>query len=110
MPIKDLPFSDRLLVSLDIKCPSSEMHERMRWENIEYLRSVDQLKFVIQTKEDYYYAKQVLAERSINAPVIMTPEGGTDLKWLSEQVLEDELPVRVLPQMHKVIWGNRRGV
>ncbi|HEU12628.1 MAG TPA: 7-carboxy-7-deazaguanine synthase QueE, partial [Euryarchaeota archaeon] len=38
------------------------------------------------------------------------PEGNKNLKWLVEKVLEDQLNVRVLPQLHKIIWGDRRGV
>ena len=35
---------------------------------------------------------------------------GTDIEWLAEKVLEDGLDVRVLPQLHKIIWGERKGV
>jgi 7-carboxy-7-deazaguanine synthase len=38
--------------------------------------------------------------------VIFTPVGGKDLRWLAEKVLEDRLDVRVLPQLHKFIWGD----
>ena len=110
MSIKDIPSKDELIVSLDIKCPSSKMHHRMLWDNLKYLRPSDQLKFVIQDREDYQYAKDILEKNSIKAPIIMTPEGGTDLNWLGEQVLKDQLDVRVLPQLHKIIWGDARGV
>ena len=33
-----------------------------------------------------------------------------ELKWIAGKVLEDQLNVRVLPQLHKIIWGEVRGV
>ena len=35
---------------------------------------------------------------------------GADIEWLAEKVLEERLDVRVLPQLHKIIWGDERGV
>jgi 7-carboxy-7-deazaguanine synthase len=33
-----------------------------------------------------------------------------DLEPLAEEVLASGLEVRVLPQLHKIIWGERKGV
>ncbi len=101
---------DSLVISLDIKCPGSEMHESMDLSNIQRLRKTDQLKFVIADEVDYEYAKVILAQHEPQCNVIIMPVGGTDLKALAEWVLRDGLDVRTLPQLQKIIWGDIRGV
>ncbi len=110
VPLEPLPNSDDLLISMDVKCPSSGMSDRIHRDNLEFLGPRDQLKFIIADRVDYLYAKKVLRENDINCPIIMTPVGGTELKELASWVLEDRLWVRVLPQLHKLIWGEKRGV
>ena len=98
------------MISMDIKCPSSGMSGHNHYENLDFLSPRDQLKFVIADRVDYLFAKKVLVEHDVNAPVIMTPAGGIDMLPLAEWILTDKLWVRVLPQLHKIIWGERRGV
>lgn len=108
--IEVLPSSRDLCISLDVKCPSSGMHERQKWTNLKHLKPRDQLKFVIADRADYEYAKAVLSRYSLACPVVFQPEGGKKLRPLAEWVLEDGIDVRVLPQLHKWIWGKKRGV
>ncbi len=110
LPLESIPDSEEIMISLDIKCPSSGMADRNRLENLEFLCPRDQVKFVIADRVDYLFARKVLREHDINAPVIFTPVGGTTLKPLAEWVLADRLMVRVMPQLHKIIWGEKRGV
>lgn len=106
MPLDDMPCDDNLSISMDIKCPSSGESDKMLFSNLEMLGPADQLKFVVSGEADYEYAKEVIRERSPKCEVILTPVGGTDLKWLAEEVLRDKLDVRVMPQLHKIIWGD----
>lgn len=109
--IRELSCTEDLLTSLDIKCPSSGMHQKMDFSNIELLGSNDQLKFIIADETDYEYAKEIIGKHSPVCNIIFTPVDGTNLKSLVEKVLKDGLEVRVLPQLHKIIWGNEmRGV
>ena len=104
-------WTDSCLISMDCKCPGSGMEKRMDFELMEKLRPNDQLKFVIQDEADYEYAKGILKKYKIKANIIFQPVYGSSLKWLTERVLEDRLErVRVLPQLHKIIWGEIRGV
>jgi len=107
MPLDDMPCVENLTISMDIKCPSSGESEKMRFENIELLGPTDQLKFIIADSADYDYAKQILEDYPVKCEVIFTPVGGTDLKSLAEKVLKEGLSVRVLPQLHKFIWGDQ---
>ena len=108
--IADLPDHPGLLVSMDIKCPSSGMTDRMRWDNLSLLKPKDQLKFVVADEADYGFAKGVLERHSPDTEVVFSPVGGMDLQPLAERVLADGLDARVLPQLHKIIWGDRRSV
>ncbi|MEW5747753.1 MAG: radical SAM protein [Candidatus Thermoplasmatota archaeon] len=106
MPLDDMPCDDNLSISMDIKCPSSGEAEKMLFENMEMLGPMDQLKFVVSDKADYEYAKEVIREHPPKCDVILTPVGGKDLRWLAESALKDGLDVRVMPQLHKIIWGE----
>jgi len=104
-------WTDNSLISMDCKCPSSGMEKGMNFELFEKLRPKDQLKFVIKDEVDYNYAKEVLKHHRIRANIIFQPVYGTSLDWLAERVLEDKLGnVRVLPKLHKIIWGEKRKV
>ncbi len=108
--VKDVPDSDNIIISMDIKCPCSEMHEKMDFDNIALLKEKDQLKFVISDGLDLEYAIEVLEKYSPKCEVIFTPVGGMDIEPLAEEVIERRINARVLPQLHKIIWGNKRAV
>jgi len=106
MPLDEMPCVENLTISMDIKCPSSGESSKMIFGNIELLGPTDQLKFIIADDADYEYAKEVVAQREPKCEIIFTPVGGKDLKDLAEKVLKERLNVRVLPQLHKFIWGD----
>ena len=61
-------------------------------------------------EKDYEYAKKIINEYYPKSTIIMMPVYGTQIKILAERVLRDCLNVRVMPQLHKLIWGEIRGV
>jgi 7-carboxy-7-deazaguanine synthase len=106
MPLDELPCVENLTISMDIKCPSSGESDKMLFENLDVLGPTDQLKFIISDDRDYEYAKEVIEKHAPKCEIILTPVGGKDLKTLAEKVLKDDLDARVLPQLHKFIWGD----
>ena len=50
---------------IDVKCPASGEADRMFWPNLERLRSTDEIKFVIQDRADYDYARTVVAQHEL---------------------------------------------
>ena len=108
--IKKLVGKISLIISLDIKCPSSGSHEQMNIKNISYLSEKDQLKFIIKNKKDYDYAKKILKRYNPSCTVFFQPVWGTNPKKLASWILSDGLPVRLALQLHKLIWGEKRGV
>lgn len=117
---------------MDLKCPSSGEVARNRWENLAHLRVTDEIKFVLGTVEDYEWAKQQIAARSLAklCPLLFSwvhpleanqrdpalkavPAGQTPLtrRELVERIVADALPVRFQAQLHKLIWPpEQRGV
>lgn len=98
--------SARLMISMDIKCPSSKMDSKNCFSNIRYLQKRDQLKFVIQDRNDYYYAKRVIKKYRPRCEIIFQPEFSVSAKLfhsLAEWILKDKLNVRLMCQMHKYI-------
>lgn len=103
---------ENTVIDMDIKTPSSGEEKSLKLQNLQYLRQSDYIKFVIKDNEDYDYSREFIHKYkdSISCGIVFQPAWGTDLKWLTEKAMEDELQVRVLPQLHKIIWGEKRGV
>ncbi|MCH2459561.1 MAG: 7-carboxy-7-deazaguanine synthase QueE [Gemmatimonadetes bacterium] len=105
---------------MDLKCPGSMESDRNRWENLNHLTERDEIKFVIQDRTDYQWARNVIRQRELDQRVeegslralLISPVWETiDLESLSTWILEDRLPVRLQVQMHKLIWEpDRQGV
>lgn len=107
--IENITGKKSLIISLDIKCPSSNMHEKMCLENIPLLRKGDQSKFVIKDNKDYNYAKRIIHKYEPVCPVFFQPVWGTNPKNLAGWILSDGLNVKLGLQLHKIIWSDRRG-
>ncbi len=100
---------------VDVKCPASGESEKNHWDNLEKLGIRDQVKFVVQDRADYEYARDVVAryalDRRVAAALFSPVHGVLEPKTLAEWILADGLQVRVQLQVHKYIWGAAaRGV
>lgn len=108
--IKKISNKKSLMISLDIKCPSSKMQENNKFENISLLRKNDQLKFVIKDKKDYEYAKNIVNEYKPTCNVFFQPVWGNNPIIIAKWIIDDKLNVKLGLQLHKIIWGEKRGV
>jgi 7-carboxy-7-deazaguanine synthase len=108
------PVDPRVHVILDVKCPGSDMTDRMHWPNLSHLAAKDEAKFVLADRADYDWARETLARYDLadRCTVLFSPVfGSLDLRELAEWILADRLPVRFQLQMHKYIWApDMRGV
>ncbi|MDP8235039.1 MAG: radical SAM protein [Candidatus Erginobacter occultus] len=103
----------RVVRVMDLKCPSSGETEKMRWENLDHLTPRDEVKFVVDGREDYLWAKGVVEERLPAGPaVLFSPAAGSlPPSGLAAWILEDGLAVRLQIQLQKIIWPEEeRGV
>jgi 7-carboxy-7-deazaguanine synthase len=102
----------RVIRVVDIKTPGSNEAGRNRWDNLALLKEQDQVKFVLCSRQDYDWAKGILAQHGLPArcTVLFSPSHGqiepTDL---ADWIVADRLPVRMQLQLHKILWGNQPG-
>jgi 7-carboxy-7-deazaguanine synthase len=111
--IADVPAG--VIRIVDVKCPGSGESDKMDWENLNRLNASDQVKFVINDRADYEYARAVLEREKLAgrvAAVLFSPVHRVlEAKALASWILADRLPVRLQLQAHKYIWGPEvRGV
>jgi len=114
LPVETI--DNRVKIIMDIKTPYSKMELKNRYENIKYLKPADEVKFVIGSKEDYEWSKNIIYKYDLNkivSSVLMSPVfGEVENIDLASWILEDKLNnVRFQVQMHKYIWHpETRGV
>lgn len=109
----DVPEGVRRII--DVKCPASGEASKMHWPNLDVLRPSDEVKFVVQDRADYEYAREVTSAHRLAArcaAVLFSPVHGVlDPKVLAEWMLADRVPGRLQLQAHKYIWDpTTRGV
>jgi 7-carboxy-7-deazaguanine synthase len=99
---------------IDIKCPDSGEGHTFCWENLELAAPHDEFKFVIASRKDYEWSRDVVRNQlrgSSNTILFSPAHEEMPSRQVAEWVLADGLPVRVQLQMHKYIWGaDVRGV
>ena len=103
----------RIKIILDIKTPESGEEKKNYWENLNFIHLKDEIKFVLCSREDYDWAKKIINQYNLpeKCDVLFSPVyqklNNTDLgNW----ILEDQLPVRMQIQLHKLLWGEKPGV
>ncbi|MFI4861853.1 MAG: radical SAM protein [Phycisphaerales bacterium JB063] len=116
----------RVIRIMDLKTPGSGEAERNLWTNLDHLNERDEVKFVLTSRSDYAWMKQVLEKHKLHERVgavlvsavnEVTPGleiagvPGLAVRDLAQWLLEDRLPVRFQTQLHKLIWDPMaRGV
>lgn len=98
-----------VILSVDVKCPSSGMERANRWSNLARLRPTDVVKCVIGDRADYRYARGALRQHPTPAQIVFQPVWGSDARALAEWVLRDRVDARVMLQEHKFLWGDAPG-
>jgi 7-carboxy-7-deazaguanine synthase len=111
--IADVP--PEVKVILDFKPPDSGEDRANLWSNVGLLKAKDEVKFVIASRRDYEWSRDVVREHALDqkaGAILFSPVwGAIDPKDLVAWILEDRLPVRFQLQLHKVVWPpDQRGV
>lgn len=97
----------RVVRIMDLKCPGSNECEKNLWSNLEHLRTIDEVKFVIADRRDYEWALNTIREHHLEDRVkvlISTAFGNLDPAQVVVWVSEDKLRARFQLQLHKYIW------
>lgn len=111
--IGHLPANPNVFVTMDYKCPSSGMQDKMCLTNLRTLSTKDVLKFVVGSHEDLVCALSILDEYKPSAQVYFSPVfGEIEPAAIVDFILYHKLDnCKVQLQMHKIIWDpNKRGV
>jgi 7-carboxy-7-deazaguanine synthase len=112
LPIKNIDL--RVKIIMDLKTPSSGMLKKNMYENIGCLKKNDEVKFVIGSREDYLWSKDIIEKYTLNnkTEILFSVVFGKLLPVeLVNWILEDKLNVRFQLQLHKFIWKpEERGV
>jgi len=100
---------------VDVKCPASGEADKNHWSNLDLLAPSDEVKFVVQDRADYEFARDVIQRYGLVGrceAVLLSPVHGVlPPKDLAAWILQDGLPVRLQLQAHKYIWSaDARGV
>ena len=97
----------RVKIIMDLKCPSSGMEKKNLYENVQYLKPTDELKFVIGNREDYEWTKTIFDKYNLHGKceiLFSVVFGKLEPVELINWILEDKFDVRFQLQMHKYIW------
>ena len=97
---------------LDIKTPGSGEVHRNLWDNLALLTPRDQVKFVLCSRADYEWAKDVVAVHRLDesCDVLFSPsKAELDPTLLADWIVADRLPVRFQVQLHKLLWNDEPG-
>lgn len=110
MDISDI--DSRVARVMDLKTPGSGENDRNRLDNIDQLTSHDQLKFVICSREDYEWAKDMINQFELDkkCDVLFSPSASElSATELADWIMLDNLPVRFQMQLHKILWNDEPG-
>ena len=105
-------LDNKTIIILDVKTPASKEADKNITDNYKYLKSMDQVKFVICDLDDYIWAKDYIFKYNLHkkCTVLFSPSyEEMDIKVLAENMLKDNIPARLQTQLHKVIWSDERG-
>lgn len=98
----------RVIRIVDVKCPSSGEADRNLWANLENLRKTDEVKFVIGDRADFDWAVGIVRRHGLKdkCPVLFSAVWDRlPLATLAEWIRDSGEPVRLQPQLHKILWG-----
>ena len=101
-----------VVVIMDLKTPASGECQRNLYANIAYLKPSDEVKFVIEGRRDYEWAKSILSKYRLMecCHVLFSPSHlMQDVGELADWIIEDCLLVRLQIQLHKYLWKDTVG-
>ena len=110
LDIKDV--HPKVKIILDVKTPKSNEDKNNFWPNLANIRTNDEIKFVIQDYEDFSWSMDIIEKYQLNQNQILFSPVYNVLasEQLAEWILKHQLNVRLQLQLHKILWGEKKGV
>jgi 7-carboxy-7-deazaguanine synthase len=97
---------------VDVKTPGSGEVHRNRLNDLALLRSDEQIKFVICSREDFDWSRDLVLGRELHkqCTVLFSPSfQQVEARDLAQWIIDEHLPVRFQVQLHKYLWGDTPG-
>lgn len=102
----------RVMIIMDLKTPDSGECSKNMLSNLPYLKSTDQIKFVLCSEADYIWACHLINEHDLtkHAQILFSPSWNQlNPTHLADWIVRDHLPVRFQLQLHKILWNDAPG-
>ena len=109
----EFKYNSKVVFTMDYKCKSSGMEDKMILSNLEFLQPKDVIKFVVSNYNEMEKMEYILESSKCKAQPYVSPVfGAIEPSELVEYILDNKLNnVKVQVQLHKIIWNpNMRGV
>lgn len=108
LSLKDI--DSRAVKIVDVKTPSSGHEDSFLLENLKYIDSKDEIKFVVADRADYDFAcafiEEHLKEKKMKlliSPLAQSLDPAELATWILKDNLQD---VRLQLQLHKLLWPD----
>ena len=97
-------------IVMDVKTPSSGEEHQNLISNFQYIKSSDQIKFVIGDMDDFRWTEEFIQNKSLEGNILISPVfGQVDLIDLADWLMQSKIKARLQVQLHKIIWGDEPG-
>ena len=109
----EFKYNSKVIFTMDYKCKSSGMEEKMILSNLVFLQPKDVIKFVVSNYNELEKMEYILESSKCKAQPYVSPVfGAIEPSELVEYILDNKLNnVKVQVQLHKIIWEpTKRGV
>jgi 7-carboxy-7-deazaguanine synthase len=110
---RPIDFPIGITFTMDYKCPTSKMEDKMSLGNVDSLLATDVLKFVVGCKDDLNKALQITESMNSVPTIYISPVfGNIELEdivnYMNTHYINNW---RIQAQLHKIIWDpQKRGV
>ncbi len=106
--VSRLPAATHII--MDLKCPDSGMADRNLWANLDHLKPTDEIKFVLASRADYDWAREVIRSDRLDQRfqvLLSCAWGHLQPKDVAAWLVAAPVHCRLQLQQHKYIWSPR---
>ncbi|MCK5760178.1 MAG: 4Fe-4S cluster-binding domain-containing protein [Candidatus Delongbacteria bacterium] len=109
--LKGIP--DKVVKIVDVKLDSSGEKDSFLADNFSLIDKKDEIKFVLSDIFDYNEMKDIIKKNRLeeDKSILVSRVFGSEItdEQIAEKLLMDNLNIRYQIQLHKLIWGNKKG-
>jgi len=102
----------RVMIVMDLKTPDSLEADKNLWENLDFLKPSDQIKFVLCSRADYEWACATINDYRLadRVQLLFSPSWNQlNPAELANWIIQDKIAVRFQLQLHKILWNDAPG-